>query len=138
MSKPSAILDTGPLVALLYARDSYHEWVKAQFQQFPAPFVTCEPVLVEAAFLLAKLPGGTKAFFDFLGSGILLNGLSVLEEETALRKLALKYVNIPMSLADACLVRLSEKFPLLPVLTVDSDFRIYRRNGRQHVPVIIP
>lgn len=69
---------------------------------------------------------------------MVVNGLSVIEEEPALRKLVLKYANISMSLANACLVRLSEKYPLLPVVTVDSDFRVYRRNGRQPLPMVSP
>ena len=48
------------------------------------------------------------------------------------------YRNIPMSFADACLVRMSELWPDAPVFTLDSDFRIYRRNKRQSLPLICP
>jgi hypothetical protein len=49
-----------------------------------------------------------------------------------------KYANIPMSLADACLVRMTQALPDPVNLTTDSDCRIYRRHGRQIVPCAMP
>jgi len=49
-----------------------------------------------------------------------------------------RYQSVPMSFADACLVRMSELWPKTPVFTLDSDFRIYRRNKRQSIPLIAP
>jgi predicted nucleic acid-binding protein len=49
-----------------------------------------------------------------------------------------KYADVPMSLADACLVRMSETLPDPIVLTTDADFRIYRRHSRQVVPCLLP
>ena len=56
----------------------------------------------------------------------------------AFEELLRRYRNVPMSLADACLVRLSELYGDCAVLTLDSDFRIYRRHGRQVIPVLAP
>jgi predicted nucleic acid-binding protein len=53
-------------------------------------------------------------------------------------KLLQKYADVPMSLADACLVRMAETFPDPVILTTDSDFRIYRRHSRQMVPCVMP
>ena len=53
-------------------------------------------------------------------------------------KLLQKYGNVPMSLADACLVRMSETLPEPIILTTDSNFRIYRRHSRQMVPCMMP
>jgi predicted nucleic acid-binding protein len=53
-------------------------------------------------------------------------------------KLMQKYADVPMSLADACLVRMSETLENPVVLTTDDDFRIYRRHGRQVVPCLTP
>jgi len=53
-------------------------------------------------------------------------------------KLLRKHANVPMSLADACLVRMSETFADPVILTTDSDFRIYRRHSRQMVPCLLP
>lgn len=49
-----------------------------------------------------------------------------------------RYADVPMSLADACLVRMSELSDDASVLTLDSDFRIYRRLGRQAIPLLTP
>ncbi len=135
---PSILLDTGPLVALLHRRDKYHAWAKAQVEQLPAPLLTCEPVLTEACFLLRKLSGGSNAVLELVESGLLEVGLQLPGEITALKKLMARYANVPMSLADACLVRLSEQHAHGVVFTLDGDFRIYRRHGRQTIPTIMP
>ncbi len=136
--KATIIVDTGPLVALLHRRDKYHQWAKAQAEQLPAPFLTCEPVITEACFLLSRLSGGSEAVLGMVESGLLEIGLQVSTELPALKKLIARYSNVPMALADACLVRLSEKHDAAQVLTLDSDFRIYRRHGRQIIPTIMP
>ena len=51
---PGVLLDTGPLVAYLYPRDAHHEWAVGQFSTLDLPFVTCEPVITEACFLIAR------------------------------------------------------------------------------------
>ena len=53
-------------------------------------------------------------------------------------KLLQKYADVPMSLADACLVRMTETFSDPVILTTDSDFRIYRRHSRQVIPCVMP
>jgi len=109
-----------------------------QFASLSPPFVSCEPVLVETFHLLSKKPGGVRAFFNILDSDLVLVEIAVLAKRHALRKLVQKYQNLPMSLADACLVLLSERFPSASVFTIDSDFHIYRRNGRQQIPLLMP
>jgi predicted nucleic acid-binding protein len=136
--KPSILLDTGPLVALLHRRDKYHEWAKAQAANLPAPLITCEPVLTEACFLLSKLSGGSNKVLEMVEGGLLEVGLHVPDDITALKKLMARYSNVPMSLADACLVRLSEEHANAVVFTLDGDFRIYRRHGRQVISTLIP
>ncbi len=49
-----------------------------------------------------------------------------------------RYQSVPMSIADACLVRMSEIYTQSSVITLDSDFRIYRKNRNQEIPVIMP
>ncbi|MCA1574088.1 MAG: PIN domain-containing protein [Acidobacteria bacterium] len=132
------LLDTGPLVALVHRRDKYHEWAKAQTERMPAPLLTCEPVLTEACFLLSKLPGGSSAVLEMVEHGLIEVGIHLPGEIMALRKLMARYADVPMSLADACLVRLSEKEEKGIVFTLDSDFHIYRRHRRQIVPTLMP
>ena len=59
-------------------------------------------------------------------------------ESTPILDLMDKYANVPMSLADACLVRMSEVLADPVVVTTDSDFRLYRRHSRQVVPCLMP
>jgi predicted nucleic acid-binding protein len=134
----SILVDTGPLVAFLREAESSHRWAAAKFSELPAPFLTCEPVLAEVFFLVSRHAGGARRFFDLLSSGLLEVDFSVLGEREALRKLVQKYEDLPMSLADACLVRLAELTPGASVFTLDSHFRIYRKNGRQAIPVVMP
>jgi uncharacterized protein len=134
----SVLVDTGPLVAFLRETEANHEWAAAKFKELPAPYLTCEPVLAEAFFLVSRHPGGVRRFFDLLGSGLLAVDFSVLREREALGKLIHKYEDLPMSLADACLVRLAELNPGASVFTLDKHFRLYRKNLRQQIPVVMP
>jgi predicted nucleic acid-binding protein len=138
VSSPGVIVDTGPLVAFLRQAEAVHEWVAAKFAELPSPFLTCEPVLAETFFLVSGQPGGPSRFFELLRSGLLEIDFSVIDEREALWKLIHKYEDLPMSLADACLVRLAEKHARAAVFTLDAHFRIYRKHGRQQIPVIMP
>lgn len=138
MAEARVIVDTGPLVAFLVKEEKYHRWVKEQFQKLPAPFVTCDAVLTETFFLLRKLPHGTIRFFALLNSGLLTGDFSVIAEGPALEKLVRRYSNVPMSLTDACRVTLAKLNPHAFVFTLDRDFLIYRRDGRQAIPLVMP
>lgn len=138
MSKSAILVDTGPLVALLTGTEASHPWAVERFHELPAPFLTCEPVLAETFFLVSRLPNGARRYFELLDSGLLTVEFSVLAERKALAKLIHKYADLPMSLADASLVRLAELHPGAAVFTLDSHFRVYRKNGRQQIPVIMP
>ncbi len=138
MRRGQVIVDTGPLVALLVASETRHRWVEDALKNLPAPLLTCEAVLTETAFLTAQVPEGKKRFFDLLESGLLVVQFSLCEEQAALRKLMQKYADLPMSLADACLVRMAELHPQSSILTLDGHFAIYRKNGRQNLSIICP
>ena len=138
MSRPEIIVDTGPLIALLRRGEAAFDWVAKQFQVFTPPFATCEAVLTEAFFLLASEWNGPTRLFDLLGSGLLAVDFSISAEHGALAALMAKYRDLPMSLTDACLVRMAELNPEAKVLTLDRHFRQYRKNGRQVLPVIAP
>ncbi len=60
------------------------------------------------------------------------------EHHSLIHELMVRYANVPSSFADACLVLTSELWPEAPVFTLDSDFRVYRRNKRQSLPLICP
>ena len=100
--------------------------------------VTCEAVLTEAAFLLKRQGADTDPLFALLERRVIRIGMEISEEHPDLRTLMRRYRDRPMSLADACLVRLSELLPAATVFTLDGDFRIYRRHGNKIIPLLIP
>ena len=102
------------------------------------PFLTCEAVLVEACFLLRRSSGGSQAVMQLLAGGIVSAPFCLEEETPAVAKLLFRYASVPMSLADGCFVRMAEQYPSAIVMTLDRDFRIYRKHGRQVIPVQMP
>lgn len=132
------LLDTGPLVAVLNRRDRNHEWAKQVFYSVRSPMFTCEPVLTEACYLVRDIPGASDSILQLVERGLLEVDFAVAAELAAIRKLLTRYADVPMSLADACLVRMAELERRSTVLTVDSDFQVYRRNGRHVIPTITP
>lgn len=132
------VLDTGPLVALLNRRDRYHGWTTEQWADVDLPVLTCEPVLTEACFLLRELSGGPAAVLELVGRGVIKIAYGVEAEVQALGRLMTRYAGVPMSLADACLVRMVERHPAARVLTLDRDFRVYRAHGRRVIPAVMP
>jgi len=132
------IIDTGPIVALLNRADTWHEWTVERLTQSSPPLITCEAVLSEAFFILSSVRCGTERLSDAIRSGAILSRFDLAAQTAPVCGLLTKYADVPMSLADACLVRMSELNPGLPILTLDSDFRVYRRNGRQVIPAVLP
>ena len=132
------ILDAGPLVALLNRRDHHHLWAKNCFAETAPPLLTCEAVISEACFLVRSLPHGPQTVIELLQRGVLAIPFRLNEEANRLATLLARYASVPMSLADACLVRMSEQQGEGIVLTLDSDFLIYRKHGRQVIPVLMP
>ena len=100
--------------------------------------LTCEPVLTEAAFLLKREGQPADPIFELLARGVIRIALDVQEELEDVRALMHRYRNLPMSWADACLVRLSELHAHAGIFTLDADFRSYRRHGNKVIPVRMP
>jgi len=136
--KRQVILDTGPLVAFINSRDKYHKWATLQWAQIEPPLLTCEAVLSEACFLLGSLEGGQIAVLELLQRSVLHIPFAMIEHVNQIARLLQKYSNIPMSFADACLVRMTEVYTESLVLTLDADFNIYRKNKRQVIPILSP
>jgi predicted nucleic acid-binding protein len=132
------VVDTGPLVAYFNVRDRWHSWAVEQMKAFTPPLLTCEPVLTEACFLIHRSGGSPADLVRKLGEEALQVGIDLEEEAASIEALLRRYADTPMSLADACLVRLTERHPDCRLFTLDSDFEHYRRNGRQLIPVIYP
>jgi uncharacterized protein len=133
-----AIVDTGPLVAFLDRAEQHHRWVVEQVENLDPPLLVCEPVLAETMHLLAGFSRGQNALFGLLENGALRIAFRIEDHISALRKLHQKYRDRPMSLADVCIVRMTEIYQQYTVLTLDSDFTIYRKNGNEPLALLFP
>jgi len=133
-----AIIDTGPLVAFLDRREAHHDWITGQARTLTLPWLLCEAVLAESWHLLRRLPVAQDALLEMVENGLLKVDFTLSDDIKAVRLLRQKYRDIPMSLADACLVRMAEKFDDHAICTLDSDFTVYRKHGRQPIPLITP
>ncbi|MBO1350980.1 MAG: PIN domain-containing protein [Hormoscilla sp. GUM202] len=132
------LLDTGPLVAYLKRQDEFHNWVMGELARIEPPLLTCEPVIVEACFLVRNVYPGSGAVISLLNRGLLQIAFDLQAEAGPIEQLMNRYQSVPMSCADACLVRMAELSPGSEMLTLDSDFLIYRKNRNQTIPVIMP
>jgi len=132
----NALVDTSFLVAFLHRRDSHHQWATIQAANAPLPWKTCEPVLSEALHILG--PAGALRLTDLLRRRALLCAFQIDGNLAHILDLIEKHANVPMSLADACLVRMTELLADPIVFTADADFQIYRRQGRRIIPCMVP
>jgi predicted nucleic acid-binding protein len=134
----TVVIDSGAIVAALRRRDQHHAWARAHFGAETEPFLTCEAVISESFFLLQRARGGKEALCGLLERGIVRVNFSFTDQLTETLRLLRRYDDTPMSFADACLVRMAEQIQGAVVFTTDSDFRTYRKNGRQIIPLIMP
>ena len=128
------IADTGLLVALVNSRDAHHEWALRVTEQATEPLLTCEPVLAETAFHL----GNVELVLEMVAEEFLSLPFHCNDHLPQLTALAARYKDRHPDLADLCLIRMSELYPKHSVITVDRDFRVYRRNKREVIPMICP
>jgi uncharacterized protein len=132
----SVLVDASFLIALLSRRDGHHAWAAAQAPHHALPWKTCEAVLSEAFHLLGS--PGRPGLAAFLRREAVISAFDLGDELKRVLDLMQKYTDVPMSLADACLVRMSETMADPVILTTDADFLLYRRHSRQVVPCVTP
>ena len=128
------IADTGYLVALLRREDEHRAWARDLAGQLETPLLTCEAVIAEASFQLRS--AGT--VLTMLKRGAIRIGFDLNDNLESVLDLAQRYADRNPDLADLCLIRMSELYPRHSVITVDSDFKVYRRNKREIIPVLCP
>jgi uncharacterized protein len=132
------LADTGPLVAYLDRSDRDHVWAKETFMQLTRPLLTCEAVIAEALFLLRRGGIDPDGLLNLVRRGLVIPDFSLTTEIAEVQQLMKTYRNVPMSLADACLVRMAEIHENSKVMTLDSDFVIYRKSRRRVIPLLRP
>ena len=128
------IADTGFLVAFTRSQDIYHGWAVRVAEQVTEPLLTCEAVLAETAFHLRN----TALVLEMLAEELIALSFDCRDHLPQLAALANRYADRHPDLADLCLIRMSELYPNHRLITVDQDFRIYRRNKREVIPLISP
>ncbi len=129
------IADTGLVVAFGHQGDLHHPWALEVVRQMDAPLLTCEAVLAETAFHLRS----SSYVLALLEEGVLKVGFDASTHVLHLAELARRYADRQPDLADLCLIRMSELYPRHLVITVDEeDFRVYRRNRREVIPLLCP
>jgi uncharacterized protein len=130
-----AIADTGFIVAFARLNDQHHAWAVNLAHRVTEPLLTCEPVLAEAAFHL----GSSWIVLSAVNDGLLEVRFDISRNLAQLLDLAERYSDRNPDLADLCLIRMSELFPRHTILTIDeADFRVYRRNKREAIPILCP
>jgi uncharacterized protein len=130
-----AIADTGFIVAFLNYDDRHHDWAREIGRVVSDPFLTCEAVLAETAFQVESV----SRVLALLQDGFLRVAFDLAENIEEVQALAERYRDRTPDLADLCLIRMSELYEDLPVLTVDEgDFRVYRKNRREIIPIVCP
>lgn len=138
MNNSPVIADTGVIVGLIYEKDQWHDFAIEKAANLPVPYFTCESAITESCFLLHHLPDGEQKILQMIERGVLEINFSLSYEAENIRNLMKKYADVPMSLTDACLVRMSETIENSVVFTIDSDFLIYRKDGKKKIPLIYP
>ena len=134
----TVVIDAGPLIALLSQREKHHKWTVENLQSHSEPLETCEAVLSAACFILRRSGKSAGAVIEMVERGVIAVPFRLDTEAAAIRHLMAQYAKVPMSLADACLVRMTELNDRATILTFDHDFRVYRRNGRHVIPLLMP
>ena len=129
------ILDAGPLIAALNRDDKHHRWARETLARLGPPFHSCPEAIAEAA----AMTGQPAAIVEMIQAGEIVLGFDLADQASSVLALLKKYADRDMDLADACIVRMTELVRECRVLTLDrADFSIYRRNGRDRIPIIAP
>ena len=132
------LVDTGALVAYLDRSDQDHAWAKQTMMRITRPLLTCEAVIAEALFLLRRGGIDPDALLNLIRRGLVLPEFGLSAEIETIQQLMKTYRNVPMSLADACLVRMAELHEHAEVMTLDANFSIYRKSRRKLIPILRP
>ncbi len=120
------LLDTGWIVALLDRSETYHQQCVDTVADLQAPLITCEAVIAEACYLLRNIKAAAATVVVNVERGNFVIPYRLAGKTVAVQKLLKKYADVPMNLADACLVDMAGEYRTGRILTLDRDFRVYR------------
>ncbi len=138
MAATKILLDSGPLVGFVSETDQHHRWAREIWSSLYEPLWTCEAVLSETLFLLQSDGNSIDPLLELFERGLVKLDFEMSAHQSDVWQLLRKYADQPMSLADACLVRMSELNNHSQIFTTDRDFLVYRRKGRSVIPLLAP
>ena len=133
----ATLLDTGVIIALLDRDERYHVKCVEIVSDLVGPLATCEAVIAEACYVLRRTPGASEAVIKNVANGVFQTPIRLADRASAVAKLLRKYHDVPMALADACLVDLADQIDTSQILTLDRDFEIYRWRSRRKFELLI-
>lgn len=133
----ATLLDTGAIVALLDRSERYHQQCVEVLSELTGSLVTCEACIAEACYLLREVRSAPEAIVSNVANGIFQIPLRLVDQAATVGKLLRKYRDVPMDLADACLVDLADHLNRGRILTLDRDFEIYRWRTRRKFELLI-
>jgi predicted nucleic acid-binding protein len=132
------LLDTGAIVALLDATDNFHQRCAVALAELRAPLITCEAVIAESCYLLRNVEGAAEAILQSVAEREFLLPIGLSEMTADVQRIFRKYRDRQMDLADAALIHLANEFQTADILTVDSDFHVYRWGRNNVFRVLVP
>ena len=129
----NTLIDAGPIIALFNKDDKYHKKIKNFLKKYDGKLTSTWPVVTEVSHMLDF---NVQTQIDFL-TWIQLGGVNIeaIENENIGRiiELSMKYSDLPLDLADASLVVLSEKLKIKEIITIDSDYYVYRTINKEMI-----
>jgi predicted nucleic acid-binding protein len=132
------LLDTGVIVALLDRSERYHQPCTAALKNLASPLVTCEAVIAESCYLLRDLPGAPEAVLANVERSLFQIPFQLSRSAAPVRRLLRKYRDLPIDLADACLIALAEELGTGEILSLDRDFQVYRWARSRPFRLLVP
>lgn len=132
------LMDSSAIVALLDKSDEGHRRCVRAMREVTQPLATCEAVITESCFLLDRVPGATEAILANVASRAFQIRFSLKDSIQSVQALMYKYRDMPMSLADACLIQMADELGTGNILTLDSDFEHYRWRKIKRFNLLIP
>lgn len=133
----AVLIDTGAIVALLDRSEHHHERCVTALDDLPGPLVTCEAVIAEACYLLRNVSGAAGSVVANVASGVLQTPFRLADQADAIEALFKKYADVPIDLADACLVDIADRLGTGRILTLDRDFEVYRWRARRRFELLV-
>ena len=130
------LVDAGPLIGLLDRSDQWHGWSRETLTILDERLATTETAVAEACHRLKRLRPALGELIKMIEEQRVLLVPVLAEQSARVGELLAKYPE--MDAGDATLVVLSELYPRAKLITVDDDFRRYRRSRNQVIPLVIP